>query len=1276
MRLKSLKLHGFKSFANKTEFEFHPGVTGIVGPNGCGKSNVVDAIRWVLGETSAKALRGGEMADVIFNGTDKRKPVGMAEVTLTMADCEETLGVDYNEVALTRRVFRDGKSEYRLNGTLCRLRDFHELLMDTGIGRTAYSIMEQGKIDMLLSSKPEDRRTVFEEAAGITKFKSQKKEALRKLEYTEANLLRITDIIEEVKRQINSLNRQANKARRYQELLGDVSVLDTHYSYRQFVELDAEKGELSTSILSLAKGIAESAAGIDEKEHGIVAARDALAELEAEIASRREGLIETQNRMAAATSRIEFNEERHTEFEGLMGQNAEDVEKTRSTLGKEQSDLEATAEALQRIGENIANQRQRLGEHETATAELRTRRAALEQESRELTQKSTAAAAKLAELRAEIGSSARQVDGDRERAAYLVGEIAGLDKEHAERLAEFERLGHEITTASTTLSDGESRAVLAEKDYQEARNNRDRLGRELADLHRELAEKESRLKVLKGMVADGEGLEKGTQAVLGGLDPNDPHRTSVRGMLSSFIEVDPDYIPAIEAALGNHLQTILVRDAGAAELAISTLTDGRLGRASIIPEHFVPAAADRQMMTLPTGVEAWALDKIKAADNVRPLLEKLLERTLVVVDVAAALRLRDELGGYSFATLDGNFISPEGVLEGGAGAADEASSLLARLNEIRELETTTSGLNDRLGERQLELEQIEQRVDELSRRVDECREHLQAAKVSHSTLEGKRSLLEREREGLDSKLENVRWEKGELGRRQQGVEERLSALREEEKTVATENDAGSQRQSQVVSSLTEAERQESESADLLGELRTSMAVEERSQHTLQEQKAPIAARMNELEAAIVRRESEIASYRERIEGADSENDSLREEITSLTTQAETLGTALGDITEQRHQRQAGVDKAESSLRTARREVASLTEQSGKEEIKVTQIELRIESITSTVQQRYNIELEHFEPDSHALLAAIEDQKKAHSRREKRRSTIETKRGEDEGDSFPVEIEAEIQPQSEETEVPTEQVSEDQAMEAAVAAALGETGPDWDFVERVIGELKQRLDSMGPVNLDAIEEFEALQERYDFLTKEHDDLVNSKDLLHKVIVKINRETRTLFTETFEKVRENFKGVFKELFGEQGKANLILLDESDPLESGIEIMAKPPGKKPQSITLLSGGERSMTAVALLFSIYMVKPSPFCVLDELDAPLDESNIARFLKMLERFTEQSQFVIVTHNKRTMNRCDVMYGVTQEDFGVSKLIGMKMTGNEDTKPKKAEAEVEAKTEA
>ncbi|MCP4849483.1 MAG: chromosome segregation protein SMC [Verrucomicrobiaceae bacterium] len=1255
MRLKSLKLHGFKSFANRTDFEFHPGVTGIVGPNGCGKSNVVDAIRWVLGETSAKALRGGEMADVIFNGTDKRKPVGMAEVTLTLADCEETLGLDYNEVAFTRRVFRDGKSEYRLNGNLCRLKDIHEILMDTGIGRTAYSIMEQGKIDMLLSSKPEDRRTVFEEAAGITKFKSQKKEALRKLEYTEANLLRVNDIIEEVKRQINSLNRQANKARRYQELLTDVRVLDVHYSHRQFIELDGEKSELTNSIHSLGTTITDFQSQTVGKEKAIVEARDALATLEAEIASRREQLIETQNRISSAQNRIEFNEERQLELQELINQNSEDITKTNSTLGKEASELEVTAVALQRVTENLARQRQQFEEQENINNGLKNKRVELAEKLLALSQEITAVEANIAEIRAELGSYSTQTESNREREGHLNGELTSLEQEHAERLAESTSLGDQLSAADKSLADNESNLALAEKDYQAARNDSTRCAKELSDLHRELAEKESRLEVLKALVAEGEGLESGTQAILSGLNEESIQQSSIRGLLSSFIEVPSEFIPAIEASLGAHLQTILVSDQKTAEEAINILARGRMGRASIIPENFVAISSDRQLMTLPDGVEAWALDKIKSTENVRPLLEQLLDQTLIVSDLQSALQLRTELPGHSFATLDGAFISADGIMRGGAGEADEAGSLLARLNEVKLLESHTAALNDQLGEKQLELDHIEQNSIALSSRMDECREKLQTAKINQSTLEGKRSLLSREREGLDSKLKNIRWEQGELQQRRETAEIKLSELDEQQRTLSETLQASSQSRSEFEAELNEVSHQETQSAERIAELRTTMAVEEQSQQALQEQQAPITARMGELEAIITRRESEVSKYQDRITNAGSESSSLKDEIQNMTCNAEKLGTALGDVTEQRLKHQSAVNDAETMLREARQELATLTEQRGKEEVKVTQIDLRIENLNATISQRYNIKLEHFEPDSHALLTAIAEQKKARQRREKRKNSIAQKAA-DEHEHDPDNAD----PDLEEVPNPDESrtIAENPTDREEPSGIPGEDQPDWNFVEMVIGELRQRLDSMGPVNLEAIEEFEALQERYDFLTKEHEDLINSKDHLHKVISKINRETRTRFADTFEQVRKNFREVFKELFGEQGKANLVLLDETDPLESGIDIIAKPPGKKPQSITLLSGGERAMTAVALLFSIYMVKPSPFCVLDELDAPLDESNIGRFIKLLERFTQQSQFVIVTHNKRTMNRCEVIYGVTQEEFGISKLIGMQFSSS------------------
>ena len=1242
MYLKSLKLHGFKSFANRTEFEFHPGVTGVVGPNGCGKSNVVDAIRWVLGETSAKALRGGEMADVIFNGTDKRKPVGMAEVTLTLTDCEESLGVDYNEVALTRRVFRDGKSEYRLNGTVCRLKDIHELLMDTGIGRTAYSIMEQGKIDLLLSSKPEDRRTVFEEAAGITKFKSQKKEALRKLDYTEANLLRVNDIIEEVKRQINSVNRQASKARRYKELLVDVSTLDTHHSHRKYEEHEAERGELRTSISSLNNEISEQQNSINKKENDIVVAREALSSLDSEISKSREELIGKQNKINSSESRIQFNEERQLELNNLISQNSTDIHKTKETLGKEQNELNSNSQSIERINENINRQKQLLNEHEHKTNDLRQKTNHLEQELKELIESKATDSDQLARVRAELDSFSNMSDTDNERINHIVGQISGISREHKERQTEFFDIQEEITLASQSLNEFDDRLTIAQKESQTLTNQRDILAQDISKEHRQLAEKDSRLQVLKALLVDGQGLSKGTQSVLDKLK-NENSESSSYGLLSSFIDVEPDFIPAIEAALGQHLQSILVADESIAERAIETLTNERLGRACIMPENFINSPKDRQLMTLPDGVEAWAVDKVKSSETVRSLLDQLLENTFIVKDFRTAIRLRKELPNYSFTTLDGNFISTNGFISGGAGEAGEASSLLARLNEIKSLESETSSLKESLNNKQIQIEKLKTQVETANKKLDECNTQMQSAAVTHSTLEGKKNLLKREREGLESKLENMQLEQDGLQKRQDNSVNRLKDLRQSDEQLNNRIEDKNLNISRINSSLSEAKRQEDDSLELLLEFKTALAVEQKAFQALEEQKAPIAERMAELESAINRRESEVSSYNDRIEIAKSENINLITQIEELNKLCESLKGELEKVINQRDERIKSVQDAENNLSETRSKIAKLNEQKGQEEVKMTQIDLRVESLCSTIRQRYNVNLEHFSPDSHKLLCAIDDQKKARQIREKRKAAR--------NDNIP-----DLNNDSD-VNNPDQNIIEDD-IESVIAQG---NQPDWSFVELIIDELKQKLDSMGPVNIDAIEEFESLQERYDFLNKEHTDLVNAKDGLLKVISKINRETRSRFSDTFEQISKNFSSVFKELFGDQGRASLVMLDESDPLESGIDIIAKPPGKKPQSITLLSGGERAMTAVALLFSIYMVKPSPFCVLDELDAPLDEANIGRFLKLLDQFTKESQFVIVTHNKRTMSRCEVMYGVTQEEFGISQLIGMKFKENEKT---------------
>jgi chromosome segregation protein len=1249
MYLKSLEIHGFKSFADKTLFEFHEGVTGIVGPNGCGKSNVVDAVRWVLGETSAKALRGGEMADVIFNGTERRKPLGMAEVTLTMADCEESLKVDYNEVSITRRVFRDGKGEYRINGTLCRLKDIHDLFMDTGIGRTAYSIMAQGQIDQILSSRPEERRAVFEEAAGITKYKREKKDALRKLEYTEANLLRVSDVLAEQERRMNSLKRQVAKARRYQTLAADVRILDTHLAHKRFVEFGAEFEELKNSIRSLEANEDKLERDMQPKEEAVAEAREAARNFEGELAELRQELNEHRNELASAQGRMAFNNERKAELEGRVAQNKEEIEATHRKLQQQEFDFTAANEALEQLARRIAEMEIQMSDQDERTHQARARREGIEAKLREARVEANRTQTMIASMQAKIESSQAQLETARERARQLADEEERLVQELDEtsgRVAEIEGMLQDHASRSAELQEA---FQSAERKYQHARGDLDASRTAASEAHKTLAQRASRLDVLRQLVASGEGFEAGTRKVLGGLDEPDRFKPGIEGVLAGFIEAEPACARAIEAALGSHLQAVLVSDAGLAEALIGRLAEKKLGHAAVLPRDFVEASGGTQMEAVPDGAVAWALDKVKVDPKVRGVVERLLERVLVVDTLATAMRLRKDLPGVVFTTQSGELLGAEGIVRGGA-AGEGDVSVLERQNEVRGLGTEVAELTAAEEKARARVTELEEAVANFQEELEIARDRVQRHKVDQSTLEGQQSLARREVESVESKLENVRWERGELDNREKSVVEGRSSLESELGSARERLEAAETDQRRLQSELDDAHREEADLAEALSEIRTALAVERKAKQAQEAQQQPMEARLAELREIAVRRETEIKAFLDRIEAAARENGELADKVETHEAEAGDLEAELESRAARRGELLEAINLAEAALSGARKEHARMAEQRGREEVALTKIELRLENLTNAILERHNVELAAFEPDAHALLACIDSQKKSAGRGRAR--IVEAGEDDDDGDEAPVMV---VDGTDDEIELPP----------------LLEGEPDWDFVEACVGELKRRLDSMGPVNLDAIEEFEELEERHNDVKTSYEDLVSSKEELLQVIEKINEETQRRFSETFAQVRKNFRDMFKELFGEKGKADLELIDESDPLESGIEVVAKPPGKKLQSIALLSGGERSMTAVALLFSIYMIKPSPFCVLDELDAPLDESNIGRFVKVLDRFVDRSQFIIVTHSKRTMSRADVMYGVTMEEFGVSKRIGMRLTGSDGI-----DAKGEAKTAA
>jgi len=582
--------------------------------------------------------------------------------------------------------------------------------------------------------------------------------------------------------------------------------------------------------------------------------------------------------------------------------------------------------------------------------------------------------------------------------------------------------------------------------------------------------------------------------------------------------------------------------------------------------------------------------------------------------------------------------------------------VLERGNEVRALTAEVADLTSADEAARARVVQFEARLEELREEVELSRERLQRQKVDLSTLQGQLSLATREVENFDTKLENVRWERGELEQRELAAaasrrhleselgaaRERLEALETATRRLQSESDAAARRNQDL--------------ADSLNEVRTVLAVERRAKQAAEEQQKPMEARLAELREISIRRETEIAAFDQRIEAAIAENARLAEECETHRGEAEDLQTEIESRASGRVALMETIEAAEIALATLRRDHARVSEQKGREEIAATKLDLHLENLTNTIQERHQVDLATFEPDAHALLKSITSQK-ALQARNGRQSLVTGEQSEDNDE-----------------DIPTMVVDATRADDAAELPGEATGAPDWAFVDAIVTDIKRRLDAMGPVNLDAIEEFEELEERHGFLRNQHDDLVKSKAELLEVIERINVETQRLFSETFAQVRINFQDMFKELFGEKGHADLLLLDDTDPLESGIDVIAKPPGKKLQSITLLSGGERSMTAVALLFSIYMIKPSPFCVLDELDAPLDESNIGRFVKVLDRFIDRSQFIIVTHSKRTMARADVMYGVTMEEFGVSKPVGMRLTQSDSANA--AEPKPQAKTAA
>ena len=1172
MHLESLELLGFKSFADKTTFNFHQGITAVVGPNGCGKSNVLDAVRWALGEQSAKSLRGDEMADVIFNGAETRKPVGFAEVSLSFTDCAEELGIEWHDVRVTRRVYRDGDSEYLLNKTPCRLRDIQNLFTDTGIARAAYSMMEQGKIDMILSSRPEDRRTIFEEAAGITKYKAQKREALRKLEATEANLLRIGDIIKEVKRQIGSLQRQAGKARRYQTLHADLRVLETHHSRKQLDALEADHAACLQEVERLTESEHTTHAKIRNSENTLADERRALDKIDVEIADSRAEVQRLESEIAAHRSRTEFNRQRAEELAELIERARRDIAEAEKRRKRHAADIEHTNNSIAESGRRLKEKEGELTELAGLAGEAQKNRTERGTRLQELQLAASKSESKISTLDEELAGTKTRRESTRAQIEHLTKEIQTLS-EARERLVT--QIGTSLKTRQRNTIDIEARLREKEKHLSEAEQN-------LATLERTLAEKRSRLDVLRQLNQEGEGLAQGSQAVLKGLDDAERFRDAIAGSLVAHLDVDQKFIPAIEAALGRNLHAVVLKEADVALEVIARLKKKKLGQAALLIPQLTAPAQQSTRKSLPEGALAWATDKLVAPRSLEPLIRQLLHNVVIFSDLQDALECKKHEPALATVTLDGEFISLEGIIFGGSSDV-RAASLLERKAQIAELAKEEAAL-------------AKQR-NSLCAKRDEAKAALEIA-----------VRLQRDLSEVERKIDNWRLEKNALERQVAAADERVGQLDRE--LQAMRDQLAKEQTNLAEFEATQKERtlREEELSEKLNQLQLAIATEHQRHENLVAQREPLSARDAELVELITVRKADIAIYEQKLAAQAQESGESEALIKSHTAERQEAEANAVNIAEQRVTRLSTISDHENELRRLRDSLGELQDRRARQQVRESQLQMKIDNLVDHVSRSYHVDLRAFVGDEPTFEKVLRGQAK---RNEK------------------VEGGAPATPGSPELAPPN--------------------------LEKLIADLRTQLDNMGPVNLDAVHEYDELEERHRFLENQNNDLTNSRRELLDVIAHINSTTRKLFSETFAQVRINFREMFAELFG-GGRADLSLLDENDPLNCGIEITAKPPGKQLQSISLLSGGERSMVAVALLFAIYMVRPSPFCILDEVDAAMDEGNINRFIRVLDRFVEQSQFIIITHNKRTIAKGDVLYGVTMEERGVSKLVGMKLT--------------------
>ncbi len=1237
MFLKQVTINGFKSFADKTSLVFPKGITCIVGPNGCGKSNIVDSIRWVLGEQSAKALRGGKMQDVIFQGTDKRKPLQMCSVSLLFSDCEGQLGTEFNEVEITRSVSRDGGSDYYINGKAARLKDIQRLFMDTGVGRVSYSFMVQGQIDQILSSNPGERRAIFEEAAGITRYKTQRKEALNKLALVDQNLARVTDRIGEIERQIGSLRRQASKALRYKRLSHRLRHLDLAFNAKSYSEqtasISSDERDFDarrTELLDFEKNLAVS-------EEELARLRSSRAQMSARLEQMRSAAAELRSMKEQAQMNGEFAQVRKRDLEQRSGQIDTELESLREQLesleGRARGDEEVKQMQLDLVSgsdEIFRQQSEELAQIESSLAEAERGLSAFKQDL-------LVSEGSITRLRSRCTSLEVELKSFQVRHSTAADSIFQLKEETAV-------LGRKIQETEAALEAARERCAQAEADIYTAAENvnalrsayRDKQS-QIQELDRTLASKSARLSLLNDFHERMEGFSEGVKAVLKGRVSEfiDPGKTFV---VSQCADVESGYEQAFEVLMGSAIDAISMPEGGNLGGAIGAIKEKSLGKACIQLDMPQDASYDFQG-SLPNGIRKVA-DCIKASAQadagIAKLLEKLTEGCYFCDDISAFVDFARGSAGGGFKFLlavskDGDMFSSRGFVYVSSGEkADTESSFILRAGEIKRLKQETEADNARLTELNEEAMRINESLNAAEEESERKKEMLAEYKREISSIgaqigalrnsEAEKNLELEKKSAVVSEMENSRFEAEDK------LKSAVSELEAAERTVA-EGKSGIEAREGAIAEL---RRQKDAKYSVLSETRLDLADKRARLQSLERGIGAIMEQQSETRVLIEKREAEKAAIAAQTAELDAQCLKDREQSERLAAE---LAQSLSKIEDSRGalaECEKGVEEFEQSINAERERHRVLSAACNEIEVRLTKLKSRRDYISERIRGEYDCDISSV--DWKVELWKSDEE-------------FEVKVNLDELDDGEVKAKA-----KRDRGEPTE----------ADFAAMDST--DFSLVEAEVKDLRERIGAMGAVNLVAIEEYAELRERFDFLKAQSEDLWKSKNELVSAIDEINATSQKMFSETFEQIRKNFEFTFQKIFG-GGTADLKLVENEDILDSGIEIIARPPSTVLKSLSLLSGGQRTMTAVSLLFAIYMVKPSPFCVLDELDAPLDDANIGRYTDMLREFTRYSQFLVISHNKHTVSVADTIYGVTQQERGVTKMVSMRFN--------KASSEVE-----